>query len=102
MPVGAVVINVPPQTIADAFATVSTAGSVSVNSTPVSGSTLAAGLVMVNVSEVDALSGIDAAPKALMRTGGPTTVIDAFEVLPAPPSMELTSTELFFTPALVP
>src|SRR5262245_13132467 len=52
MPVGAVVVTVPPQIVAVASATVSPVGSVSVNATPVSGSTFAAGLVMVNVSEV--------------------------------------------------
>jgi hypothetical protein len=55
MPVGAVVVSVPPQTVAEEFATVRPVGSVSVNATPASGSTLAAGLVMVKVSEVVAL-----------------------------------------------
>src|SRR6266853_5348786 len=48
IPVGAVVVTVPPQTGAEAFATVSPAGKVSVKATPVRGSTLAAGLVIVN------------------------------------------------------
>src|ERR1051326_1862297 len=39
MPVGAVVVSVPPQTVAVALATVSPVGSVSVNATPVTGST---------------------------------------------------------------
>src|SRR6476661_5726639 len=43
-----------------------------------------------------------AAPNALMITGGPTTVIDALDVLPVPPSVEVTWTLLFFTPAVVP
>src|SRR5438445_6199861 len=43
-----------------------------------------------------------APPNALMITGGATTVIEAFEVLPVPPSVEVTCTELFFTPAVVP
>src|SRR5437660_142584 len=43
-----------------------------------------------------------AAPNALMMTGGPTTVIDALEVFPVPPSVEVTCTLLFFTFAVVP
>ena len=34
--------------------------------------------------------------------GGATTVMDALEVLPVPPSVEVTWTLLFFTPAVVP
>src|SRR5215510_5082287 len=34
--------------------------------------------------------------------GGPTTVMLSFEVLPVPPSVEVTCTLLFFTPAVVP
>src|SRR6267154_2485565 len=43
-----------------------------------------------------------AAPNALMITGGAATVMLAFEVLPVPPSVEVTWTLLFFTPAVVP
>src|SRR5882724_7952981 len=43
-----------------------------------------------------------AAPNALMITGGATTVTLAFEVLPVPPSVDVTCTLLFFTPAVVP
>src|SRR5258706_601745 len=102
MPVGAVVVSVPLHVVADPLVTVSPAGRVSVNATPVSGSALAAGLVMVKVSEVVAFSAIEAAPKALTSTGGPTTVMLAFDVLPVPPSVEVTCTLLFFTPAVVP
>ena len=42
-----------------------------------------------------------AAPNALMMTGGATTVMEALEVLPVPPSVEVTCTLLFFTPAVV-
>ena len=38
----------------------------------------------------------------MVVVAGATTVIDAFEVLPTPPSVELTVTELFFTPAVLP
>ena len=37
-----------------------------------------------------------------MIIGGATTVIDALEVLPVPPSVEVTCTLLFFTFAVVP
>jgi hypothetical protein len=43
-----------------------------------------------------------AAPNALIITGALTTVIEALEVLPVPPSVEVTWTLLFFTPAVVP
>ena len=57
---------------------------------------------MVKVREVDPFSGMLAAPNALMITGGATTVMDAFDVLPVPPSVDVTWTLLFFTPAVVP
>src|SRR5260370_3422 len=57
---------------------------------------------MVKVSEVEPPNGMLAAPKALMITGGAPTVMLAFEVLPVPPSVEVTCTLLFFTPAVVP
>src|SRR5205814_10520694 len=59
-------------------------------------------LWMVKVSEVEPFNGIEAAPNALMITGGATTVMLAFEVLPVPPSVEVTCTLLFFTPAVAP
>jgi hypothetical protein len=43
-----------------------------------------------------------AAPNALIITGGATTVIEAFEVLPVPAFVEVAWTLLFFTPAVVP
>jgi hypothetical protein len=43
-----------------------------------------------------------AAPNALIITGGPATVMEAFDVLPVPASVEVTWTLLFFTPAVVP
>src|SRR5260221_480463 len=57
---------------------------------------------MVKVSEVEPPSETLAAPNALMITGGATTVMLALEVLPVPPSVEVTWTLLFFTPAVVP
>ena len=45
---------------------------------------------MVKLRLVDPFRGIDAAPKAFAIVGGPTTVMDAFEVFPVPPLVELT------------
>src|SRR5882757_10771722 len=57
---------------------------------------------MVKVRLVEPFSGIEPAPKALIITGGATTVMLEFDVLPVPPSVEVTCTLLFFTPAVVP
>ena len=56
----------------------------------------------MKVRLVEPFSGIEPAPKALIITGGATTVMLAFDVLPVPPSVEVTCTLLFFTPAVVP
>ena len=56
----------------------------------------------MKVNEVEPFSGMLAAPKNLMITGGATTVMLAFDVLPGPPSVDVTCTLLFFTPAVVP
>jgi len=77
------------------------AGSVSLKPTPVSAVAVLL-FWMVKVSEVEPFSGIEAAPNALIMTGGPVTVIEAFDVLPVPASVEVTWTLLFFTPAVVP
>ena len=73
IPVGAVVVSVPPQTEDVPFCTVRPVGSVSVNATPVSGSTFAAGLVIVKVSEVVAFSEIVEGLKTLAMDGGAST-----------------------------
>src|SRR5262249_25180274 len=82
-------------------ATTRPAGSVSLKATPVSVVVVLL-FWMVKFSEVDPFSGMLPAPKALMITGGATTVIDAFEVFPVPPSFDVTCTLLIFTPAAVP
>lgn len=104
IPVGAVVVNVPPQTVADALATVSPVGSVSVNATPVSDTAFAAGLVIVNVSEVVAFRAIEVGLKTFAMEGGPTTLMVAVLLtLPVPPSVEVTlPVVLAFAPAVVP
>src|SRR6476469_7744647 len=103
IPVGAVVVSVPPQTVAEAFATVRPVGSVSVNATPVSGSTLAAGFVMVNVSEVVAFSAIVEGLNTFAIDGGASTFTLAEAVPPVPPSVEVTlPVVLFCKPAAMP
>lgn len=56
----------------------------------------------MKLREVDPFKGMVAAPNALIMTGAPTIVMLAFEVLPVPPSVEVTVTLLFFTPTAVP
>src|SRR6478609_2152729 len=90
MPVGAGVVNVPPQTVAKAFATVSPVGSVSVHATPVSACTFAAGLVIVKVREVVAFSAIVLGLNTLAIEGGASTLTLAEAVPPVPPSVEVT------------
>jgi len=103
IPVGAVVVSVPPQTVAEALATVKPVGSVSVNATPVKAAVLAAGFVMVNVSDVVALSAIVAGLNTLAIDGGATTVTLAEAVPPVPPSVEVTlPVVLFCKPAAMP
>ena len=96
MPVGAVVVTVPPQTAAVAFATVSPVGSVSVKATPVSGSRLAAGLVIVKVSDVVPLIGIVVGLNDFAIDGGASTLIEADAVPPVPPSVDVTLPVVLF------
>jgi hypothetical protein len=103
IPVGAVAVSVPPQTVAEALATVRPVGSVSVNATPVRATVLAAGLVIVNVSEVVAFSAMLLGLKTLAIDGGATTVMLAEAVPPVPPSVEVTlPVVLFCNPAAIP
>src|SRR5258708_161175 len=98
-------VAVPPQVLVRALgvATTSPAGSVSVKATPVSAAVLAAGLVMVKVSEVVPFSGTAGAPKALAIDGGASTLMLVEAVPPVPPSVEVTlPVVLFFVPAVVP
>jgi hypothetical protein len=103
IPVGDVVVSVPPQTVAVALATVSPVGSVSVNATPVSGSTFAAGLVIVNIKEVVAFRLIVEGLNTLAIDGGASTLTLAEAVPPVPPSVEVTlPVVLFCSPAAIP
>src|SRR5689334_14078943 len=63
-PVVAVVVRVPPQTVAEALATANPAGKLSVKATPVSAIVLADGLVMVKVKDVAEFSVMFAGLKA--------------------------------------
>jgi hypothetical protein len=76
------------------------AGSVSLKPTPVS--VVVFGFVMVKLSEVDPFSGMLAAPNALLIVDGATTVMLAVAVPLVPPSVELTTTLLLLSPAVVP
>ncbi len=96
MPVGAVVVSVPPQTVAEALATVRPVGNVSVKATPVSATMLAAGFVMVKVSDVVAFSAIVDGLKTLAIDGGATTLTLAEAVPPVPPSVEVTLPVVLF------
>jgi len=103
IPVGAVVVRVPPQTVAEALPTASPAGKLSVNATPVSATAFADGLVMAKVNEVVEFSVIDAGLKDLAITGGAMTLMLADAVPPLPPSLEVTAlVTLFLSPAVVP
>jgi hypothetical protein len=103
IPVGAVVVTVPPQTVADAFATINPVGSVSVKATPVRDTAFTEGFVIVKVTEVVAFSAIDVGLKAFVIDGGATTLIVAVAVPPVPPSFELMApVVLLLAPAMVP
>jgi hypothetical protein len=96
-------VSVPPQTVAEALATVRPVGSVSIKATPVRATVLAAGLVMVNVSEVVAFRAMLLGLNTLAIDGGATTLIEAEAVPPVPPSVEVTlPVVLFCKPAVVP
>ena len=74
------------------------AGNVSVKPTPLRGVVVLL-FWIVKLSDVEPFKGIVAAANALIIVGGALTVIDALDVFPTPPSVEVTLTLLFFTPA---
>jgi len=101
-PVALVVVKVPPHTVVLESATVTPAGSVSVNPTPVS-ATVEFGLVIVKVRVLVPFTGMFVGLNDLAIEGGATTVIVADAVLPCAVSFEVTfPLVLFFTPAVVP
>ena len=79
------------------------AGKVSLKAMPLSEAAVLL-FCTVKLREVEPSSGMLAAPKALLRTGGTVaalTVTEAVEVLPAPALVEVTCTLLFFTPLVL-
>jgi hypothetical protein len=103
MPVGAVVVTVPPQIVAEALPTVRPVGSVSVKATPVSETAFAAGFVIVKVSDVVAFRAIVDGVNTLAIDGGATTLMLAVAVPPVPPSVDVTfPVVLVCSPAAVP
>jgi hypothetical protein len=79
------------------------AGNVSVKATPESALALAAGLVIVKVSEVVPLRAMVGAPKDFVMLGGATTEMLAEAVPPVPPSVEVVApVVLFCMPAAIP
>jgi len=105
LPDPATAVTTPPQVLAAPFGVATTipAGSASVNATPVKPTVFAPGFVIVNVSEVDALNPMLAAPKAFAIEGGATTAILADAVPPVPPCVEVTApVVLFCAPAAIP
>ena len=103
IPVGAVVVSVPPHTVLVLLVTVSPVGSVSVNATPVSDIVLGDGLMIVNCNELVVFSAICAGLKILLMLGGATTVRLADAVFPVPPLVELTFPVVFvYAPAVAP
>ena len=90
------VVSVPPHTVAVAFATVSPVGNVSVNATPLRATALAAGFVMVNVSEVVAFKAMLLGLNTLAMDGGASTLMLAEAVPPVPPSTEVTLPVVLF------
>jgi len=75
--------------VAAKFATVSPAGRVSLNATPVKVSGLAFGLATVNWSEVVAFSAIVEGVNDFAMVGGPFTFKVAVAVPPVPPSVDV-------------
>jgi hypothetical protein len=81
-------------------ATTRPGGRKSVNATPTCGAMLLV-FVIVKAREVLLLRRTDATPNCLAITGGARTKMVALAVLPVPPLVDVTVTELVFVPALV-
>src|SRR6185437_6138751 len=99
-------VTVPLQLLDNPFGveTTSPVGSVSANATPFRATVLAAGLVMVNVSEVVAFRAMLLGLNTLAMDGGATTLRVAVLLgEPVPPSVELTApVVLLASPSTVP
>jgi hypothetical protein len=99
----AVAVTVPPQVFDSPFgvATTNPEGSASANAIPAN-ATVVFGFEIEKVRLVLVPNRIEAAPNVLVIDGGATTVMLAVPVLPVPPFVEVTVTELFCTPRVVP
>lgn len=97
-------VKVPPQTVLVPLATVRPVGKVSANATPDNATVFAAGLVIVNISDVVAFSEIADGLNALAIDGGATTArIAVLLAAPVPPSVDVTAdVVLAKLPAAVP
>src|ERR1700687_1395191 len=95
---------VPPQTLLVPLTTVRPAGRLSVKATPISGSTFAAGFVIVNCKLVVAFKAIGEGLNTLAIVGGASTfTVAVLLVVPVPPSVEVIApVVLFCVPAAVP
>src|SRR5262245_35641505 len=80
-----VTVSVPPATADGPLVADRPAGRTVVTATPVSGTVLAGGLVMVKFKLVVPLSGIGLVPKLAAMVGGTTTTRLRDAVLPLPP-----------------
>jgi hypothetical protein len=102
-PAAVAVIVPPPQVPVSPLGveTTNPAGSESVNATPVR-LVPEFGFMMVKLRLVLPPGAMVAAPKDFVILGGASTVMLAFEVLPVPPSLDVTVTELFFVPDVEP
>ena|SRR6266481_14120 len=82
-------------------ATVRPAGNESLKATPVR-PTVEFELAKLKDKVVEPFNGTDEAPNPFVMVGGTTTVIDVVPLIPAPPSIDVTETLLFLTPAVAP
>jgi hypothetical protein len=97
-------VAVPPQVLLKPLGVATTrfAGNESVNPTPVSGTVLAAGFVIVMLRVLVPFGAMPLGLKLLVAVGGATTARLAFDVFPVPASVEVIVTLLSFEPAVVP
>src|ERR1700722_13576246 len=93
MPVGAVVVKVPPHVATELLANVRPVGIVSVKATPPSAAGLPAGFVIVKVRDAVPLTLTAVGLNTLAIAGGATTRIVAGPAPPVPPFIELTVPE---------
>ena len=102
VPATAVMVPLPQEPVMAGVAETATPdGRLSVKATPLCPLAVFV-LVTVKLSVLLAFNATVVGLNDLLTVGGPTTVRLAFEVLPVPPSVEVTWTLLFLTPPVVP